>query len=139
MSHRTEAADERDAAVVMERIRAEFRKRRGELPPAARTPADFAMDGVHLKQIQQLGRLTDVPVPVSHRRRLGRVVMGARHLLWKLMGPIVRQQSDVNGATGAVIAGLLADRDSLVEENRALERRVAALEARLAAGPRKDA
>ncbi|MBM3267166.1 MAG: hypothetical protein FJZ01_05895 [Candidatus Sericytochromatia bacterium] len=121
-----------DASVVMERIREEFRRRRGDLPPATRTPADFAMDGVHLKQIQHLGRLTDVAIPVSHRKRVGRVVMLVRRALWKLMGPIVRQQSDVNAASAALLAGLLADRDALAAENRDLERRLAALEAKAA-------
>lgn len=122
-----------DAAAVMERIRAEFRRRRGEAPPSGRTAADRQFDAIHVRQIEHLGRLTEVPVPQSHRKRIGKYIMLVRRVLWKLLTPIVRQQSEVNAATRAVLAGLLADREALIEENRKLASRADILEARVAA------
>jgi hypothetical protein len=122
-----------DAALVMERIRAEFRKRRGQTPETERTAADRAYDTVHLKQLQHLGRLTEIAIPVSHRKRVGKAVMALRRILWKLLTPIVKQQSDANAATVALLAGLVADREAAFAEIRRLDERVAALEARLVA------
>jgi hypothetical protein len=121
-----------DAMLVMERLRAEFRRRRGDLPPSGRSEPERRLDRVHLKQIESLGRLTEVPVPRSHRKRVGNLVMAARRALWKLLAPIVRQQGDVNAATAALLAGLTADRDELLAEQRSLLSRMEALEARLA-------
>lgn len=120
-----------DAMAVMEQIREAFRLRRGQAP-AVRNDFHRHMDGVHLKQLQHLANVVDVPIPHSHRKKVGRFIMLVRRVLWKLLTPITRQQSDLNKAAVAVLNSLLQDREVLLKENRELRDRLDALEALVA-------
>ncbi|GEM_PF-6230651 len=122
-----------DAMAVMEQIREEFRRHRGQIP-AVRNDFHRHMDGVHLKQLQHLSNVVDVAVPHSHRRKVGRFIMVARRVLWKMLTPVTRQQSDFNKASFALLNSLLQDRDLLVKENRELRDRLDALEAAASKG-----
>ncbi len=120
-----------DAMAVMDQIREEFRRRRGQAP-VARNDFHRHMDGIHLKQLQHLGDLAGVPIPFSHRKKVGKAIMIVRRVLWKLLAPITRQQTDVNKALTTLAASLLQDRDLLFKENQELRRRLEALEATIA-------
>jgi len=120
-----------DAAAVMEQIREGFRLRRGQ-SVGERTDYHRHMDGVNLKQIQYLANLADVPIPQSHRKKVGRIIMLGRRVLWKLLTPVLRQQADYNKTNAALVSSLMQDRALLIQENRELRERLEALEAHLA-------
>lgn len=119
-----------DAMAVMEAIRQEFRIRRGQTP-AARNDHARRMDSVHLKQVRHLAELTAVPIPVSHRKKVGKVIMTVRRVLWKLLAPILSHQTDYNRSISTLMASLLQDREFLLKENQELRQRLEALEAKV--------
>jgi hypothetical protein len=119
-----------DAMAVMEAIRQEFKIRRGQTP-AVRNDHARRMDSVHLKQVHHLAELTAVPIPVSHRKKVGKVIMTARRVLWKLLAPILGRQTDYNRSIATLMASLLQDREFLLKENRELRQRLDAMESRI--------
>jgi hypothetical protein len=80
------------------------------------------------------------PVALSHRPRLGRLIVFARkaffHLFLKwFLRPILEQQNGFNQASARLIEGLVEEQERTARELRRLAARLEALEQRL---PEKD-
>ncbi len=83
--------------------------------------------------LQQLAKLDAGPpgIPVSHRKRVGKVVERARALLWRLLTPAFEAELASRRLARAVLEDLIADRSRLFAEIDMLKGRLEITEARI--------
>lgn len=144
MSHEQEAdAIDPRVAQVLQQLRSGVRQRQAEaatvggLPGSLEAPggpAGFAQGLLAVKAAEYVQE----PVPFSHRRRLGKLVVGSRkaffHLLLKwFIRPVLAQQNAFNQAAGRMLQDLAEAQERTAREVRVLAAQVAELETRVEA------
>jgi hypothetical protein len=123
-------------AEVLQQLRSGVRQRTAELAVQGEATEE-ARQGLAAVRAREY---VEEPVPLSHRRRLGRPIVLARKLAFHLffkwyMRPLLEQQNAFNQAAGRVLQDILEAEERLRREVRLLVGRVADLERRLGAEP----
>ena len=129
-------------AEVLQRLRSGVRQRQAEAATIGGLgglgPSDGSGSALGLSQALlalKSNEYVQEPVPFSHRRRLGRLVVWSRkaffHLFLKwFIRPVLAQQNAFNQAAGKMLQELAAAQERTAREGRLLAGRAAALEAR---------
>jgi hypothetical protein len=114
----------RDLVGVMLRLHADFRQRHALPPlPTVWTLAD------HIAQLRPRATLVDTRFLESRAPLVGRVLTGARRLLWAVLKPLFYRQTEVNRDMILALEALTRDREHTRHAHFVLAERVAELEA----------
>lgn len=119
-------------AEVLQQVRSGVRQRRAEVTTLAAGAEETRNGLLALKSREYVQE----PVALSHRPRLGRLIVFARkaffHLFLKwFMRPVLEQQNGFNQAAARLIEDLVESEERSARELRRLEARLDALERRL--------
>jgi hypothetical protein len=143
-----EAGDAGDAidprvAEVLQQLRSGVRQRQAEAATVGGLPGSLeaagpAAGGAGFAQgllAVKAAEYVQEPVPLSHRRRLGKLIVGSRkaffHLLLRwFLRPVLAQQNAFNQATGRMLQDLAEAQERTAREVRVLAVLAAELEAR---------
>jgi hypothetical protein len=128
--------DDLRVAEVLQQVRSGVRQRRAEATTLAAGGEETRNGLLALKAREYVQE----PVALSHRPRLGRLIVFARkaffHLFLKwFLRPILEQQNGFNQASARLIEGLVEEQERTARELRRIAARLEALEQRL---PEKD-
>lgn len=128
--------DDLRVAEVLQQIRSGVRQRRAETTTLAAGGEETRSGLLALKTREYVQE----PVALSHRPRLGRLIVFARkaffHLFLKwFMRPVLEQQNGFNQAAAKLIEDLVESQERTARELRRLAARLEAVEPRL---PEKD-
>lgn len=122
-------------ADVLQQIRSGVRQRQAEEATGRDVGEQFRHQLLELRRHEFVRE----PVPVSHRGRVGRVIVlfkkATFHLLLKwLQRPLIEQQNAFNQAVSRLLQQLVETREREALERRELAARLADLERRLGGG-----
>ena len=125
-----DAAERQRVVETLDRLRSGVRQRQAELTTASGESEELRLRLADL----QSNEFLQEPICVSPRPVIGPVLVFARkaffHLFMKwYLRPVVVQLNRFNGSAGSLIRDLVEANRAVSEQNRKLERRVAALEA----------
>jgi hypothetical protein len=125
--------DEQRVAEVLQQVRSGVRQRRAEAATLAGGAEETRSGLLALRSREYVQE----PVALSHRPRLGRLIVFARkaffHLFLKwFIRPVLEQQNDFNQAAARLIEDLVESQERSARELRRLAARVEALERRAA-------
>ncbi len=128
--------DDLRVAEVLQRVRSGVRQRRAESATLGASGEGTVNGLLALKQREYVQE----PVAFSHRPGLGRLIVLARKVVYKLflkwlLRPILEQQNGFNQAAARLIEDLVESQERTAREVRQLGARVEALERRLEGEP----
>ena len=125
------STDDIRVAEILQQVRSGVRQRRAEISTLAGSGA--TRSGLLELKTQEYVR---EPVPLSHRPRLGRLIVLARKAFFKLVlkwffRPVIEQQNAYNQAASRLIEELVEVQERTARELRQVSARLEALEQRV--------
>ncbi|MEM7048818.1 MAG: hypothetical protein AAF604_04125 [Acidobacteriota bacterium] len=125
--------ERQEVAEVFERVKAGIRMRQGELASLGEGREEARLQLAELRRRE----FVDEPMPISPRPFLGRPLIFLRKAFFHLFGkwfarPVLEQQNGFNRVAGQLLDELTSSQERLAESLDSLDKRLRALEERLA-------